>query len=470
MEDDAGGDGNIQGVFRAIHRDLDSSVAERHDLVWQPHELVAEDHGDRRVVGRDSVRCNCTMGDLGGVTTVAALAEGNDGGTDVRDHLEGDNTIGSECGLRDLSARRCRCVAREHETLDEHRVRRTEDRSNVVKAADIVEDSNNGMTGNGRDLGCCEPKRDKLVVRTFLHTANIVLCRAMNRRHFLAGLATGLLWRPVTSFSALLAEGTWEMYVLGDWGAGGSLQRQVAEGMRSLARTSGMPNIILSTGDNIYPSGVVSTTDPQWRTKYEEVYTGLDVPWWVILGNHDHRGNVDAQVAYGSVNPRWNMPGRTWRQEFSVDPVTKVVLTALDTTPLLQKKEGWKEQLDGLERSLAAAPGARHIVAGHHPLRSYGHYGDNDFLVRNVKPILDRFSVMLYCSGHDHDLQAIRNPADGFACLVSGGGGGTRPTKRGPHTKAMHDGGGFASVRLTSRTTTVRLHDRTGATVGEITL
>jgi hypothetical protein len=293
----------------------------------------------------------------------------------------------------------------------------------------------------------------------------------MIRRRFLTTLAAVALVRPLRGLATLAPAGAWEMYVLGDWGAGGTLQRQVAAAMLARNRKLGAPNIVLSTGDNIYPSGVASVDDPQWVTKYEKVYAGLDVPWWSILGNHDHRGNVDAQVAYGTRNPRWNMPGRTWAKDFSIDAVTNLRLIALDTTPLLQKKDGWKEQLEFLERSLADSPsGSRRIVAGHHPLRSYGHYGDSDFLVRNVKPILDRNAVALYCSGHDHDLQAIRHPQDAFGCLVSGGGSGTRPSKHGPHTKAMVDTGGFAAVRVTSRDIAVLLIDRNGNDAGEMVL
>jgi hypothetical protein len=34
--------------------------------------------------------------------------------------------------------------------------------------------------------------------------------------------------------------------------------------------------------------------------------------------------------------------------------------------------------------------------------------------------------------------------------LISGAGGGTRPSKRGEHTKAFLEGGGFADLRVTA--------------------
>ncbi len=253
--------------------------------------------------------------------------------------------------------------------------------------------------------------------------------------------------------------------VLGDWGTGGALQKRVAKSMAAVASASGA-RFVLSTGDNIYPNGVSSVEDTQWLTKFESIYKGLELPWWSILGNHDHRGNVDAQIAYSRRNPLWNMPSRTWSKEFIVDTVTKFTLVALDTTPIMQTKDGWKDQLQWLDRVLGqSAPGLR-IVAGHHPIRSYGHYKDQPHLLKHLKPILDRHNVQLYCCGHDHDLQVIRNPEDRFTCLVSGGGGGSRETSRGKHTVLSHSGGGFALVRVGQHGLAVTTYDADGSQKG----
>ncbi len=291
----------------------------------------------------------------------------------------------------------------------------------------------------------------------------------MNRRHFITTIAAALALRPLPALAR--AENTaLEFLVVGDWGTGGQLQKTVAAGMQQVIRSSGAVQFILSTGDNIYPNGVTSEDDGQWKTKFETPYSGITLPWWAILGNHDHRGSTDAQIRYSSRNPRWNMPGKTWHNEFAVNPVTKLSVIALDTTPLLQKEDGWREQLEWLEQTLAATTSKWKVVAGHHPLRSYGHYGDSLFLVKNVKPLLDTYGVHLYCCGHDHDVQAIKNPSDSFACLVSGGGGGVRASKRGAHTVAMIDTGGFAYVRADAAHMRVQLHNAAGDAVGGLTL
>lgn len=83
--------------------------------------------------------------------------------------------------------------------------------------------------------------------------------------------------------------------LLGDTGRGDESQHAVAAHAR---RTR--PDCVLLLGDNFYPDGVVSIDDPQWDSAFQDVYPldPLDMEFCAILGNHDHNGNIQAQVEY----------------------------------------------------------------------------------------------------------------------------------------------------------------------------
>jgi hypothetical protein len=105
---------------------------------------------------------------------------------------------------------------------------------------------------------------------------------------------------------------TYSFLVVGDWGRKGQFNQQ--EVANQMAQTSLAENaqFVISTGDNFYETGVNGLTDEHWSLSFENVYKGnlLQKDWFVVLGNHDYQGNVNAQIDYTQKSNRWKMPNR----------------------------------------------------------------------------------------------------------------------------------------------------------------
>ena len=137
---------------------------------------------------------------------------------------------------------------------------------------------------------------------------------AISRRHLLSsGALLGAAALPVAPAEA--AAPALPFVLIGDWGRyGHDHQRDVAAQMGQTAARLGS-RFTISLGDNFYENGVASVADPQWQASFERIYTApsLQTPWRVILGNHDYRGNVQAQLDYARQSPRWRLPARYYQ-------------------------------------------------------------------------------------------------------------------------------------------------------------
>ena len=181
---------------------------------------------------------------------------------------------------------------------------------------------------------------------------------------------------------------TLRFLVFGDWGRNGEdKQREVAAEMGIVAKKF-KPEFIVSTGDNFYPNGVRSTQDHNWLASFENIYKAqsLQTDWYVVLGNHDYRGNPQAEIDYSQVDRKWNMPGRYYSKIIYIDDDTSegILLVFIDTTPLISEYYvGTQHSVRGqdtavqrawLEQILSEAPSniKWKLVFGHHPVYTGG--------------------------------------------------------------------------------------------------
>ena len=141
---------------------------------------------------------------------------------------------------------------------------------------------------------------------------------------------------------------------IGDMGTGGPGQRQVARTMAAVAKSRPF-DFVITLGDNFYGSGVLSVTDPQWKSKFEEMYgdPALQVPFYPTLGNHDHHSVPLAQVEYSRHSDRWHMPAQYYTFTRKTTDGTAVAFFAIDTPSMQEGTDGTEAEVP-LDQRLAA--------------------------------------------------------------------------------------------------------------------
>ncbi|XP_027339900.1 purple acid phosphatase 3-like [Abrus precatorius] len=296
----------------------------------------------------------------------------------------------------------------------------------------------------------------------------------------MAGFRTSLVWMAFISLcflsvSAQLqrlehpakADGSLSFVVIGDWGRkGGFNQSKVATQMGKVAAKLKV-DFVISTGDNFYDDGLTGIDDPAFEASFSKIYTAksLQKQWYNVLGNHDYRGDVEAQL-----NPVLQKIDNRWICQRSYIVDTEIAeFFFVDTTPFVDKyflepkdhKYDWRgvlprekylsKLLKDLEIALKGSTANWKIVVAHHPIRSIGHHGDTQELKKQLLPILEANNVDMYINGHDHCLEHISSTSSQIQYLTSGGGskawkGDIQDNRDG--AKFYYDGQGFMSVEL----------------------
>jgi len=264
-------------------------------------------------------------------------------------------------------------------------------------------------------------------------------------------------------------------YVFGDWGRNGYCnQKEVAKSMGVFADSLDI-DFIVSCGDNFQINGVRSTSDPLWNTSFESIYdhSSLLIDWYAVLGNHDYRGNPDAEIEYTKVSRRWNMPARYYviHKEIENCPMG-LDLIFIDTPPFQHKyysdisyKDGVKGQDTTLQRNwldsvLTASRSRWKIVIGHHPVFSSGkHAKDLSEMAKQFGDLFEKKGVDAYFSGHDHHFEHLKKANVNYFIVGTGSELRKVDDKKNPNTLFSKSASGITIVSLSQNNLTVKFID-----------
>merc|ERR1719408_43454 len=109
--------------------------------------------------------------------------------------------------------------------------------------------------------------------------------------------------------------------------------------MDAVAKSLGS-KFALALGDNMYHSGVKSVHDRRFDETFEKVFTGdalsdkSGFKFHLVAGNHDHIGDVNAQIQYSNVSSRWEFPSLYYTFTEAMQDGTRVQFVMLDTVTL----------------------------------------------------------------------------------------------------------------------------------------
>lgn len=273
--------------------------------------------------------------------------------------------------------------------------------------------------------------------------------------------------------------------LMGDFGRYGQFyQKEVAIQMGKAAATIDS-EFVISVGDNFYPNGVQSTSDYSWIASFENIYTdySLQNDWFVTLGNHDHRGKVQAQIDYSNLSRRWHMPSTYFKKEFDLEDGNKVLVLFMDTSPFIDKYynvgSGMRESMQAqdtiaqkkwLLKELATTNKkvTWKIVVGHHPLYSGGkriNSTETKSFEKKFAPIFDGNKVDAYFCGHEHDLQIIKPKGRYTTQFLSGSACTVRPSGEREGTLFFAEKSGFMTFAISKSKLLAQVVDGEGKVI-----
>ncbi len=276
---------------------------------------------------------------------------------------------------------------------------------------------------------------------------------------------TLLLWTSFVNAQDLvnpekLAGNTLNYIVASDMGRRGiSEQKNIAVLMGKEADLNPI-NFIAVAGDPIHDNGVKSTSDSEWKDKFENIYTAqslMNIPWYAVSGNHEYHGSVQAILDYSKISDRWKAPARYYSIEKCIGKSRKKCLFVfIDTAPLIDKyrsdsgysdagKQDFEKQLRWIDSTLVSSNDRWKIVIGHHPV-----YADTEKTITERTDMQKRLGIILenrkadiYICGHIHNFQHIKPEGKAVNYIVNSSASESRKVNKTDGTLFCNPDPGF---------------------------
>ncbi len=242
-------------------------------------------------------------------------------------------------------------------------------------------------------------------------------------------------------------------------------------------------NFIAVAGDPIHDDGVKSTFDSEWKDKFENIYTAsslMNIPWYVVSGNHEYHGSVQAILDYSKVSGRWKAPARYYSIERTIGAgkKNKCLFVFIDTAPIIDKyrtdgsysdagKQDLEKELKWIDSTLISSNDRWKIVIGHHPVYADTEKAEVERLdmQKRVGTIIENRKADVYICGHIHNFQHIKPEGKMVNYIVNSSASQSRNVNRTDGTLFCNPNPGFTLCSVTKKNFTFSFIDHQGETI-----
>ncbi|MDF2439121.1 MAG: acid phosphatase type 7 [Abditibacteriota bacterium] len=239
---------------------------------------------------------------------------------------------------------------------------------------------------------------------------------------------------------------TFSFAAWGDSGVGGDEQKQLAAQIEKQK-----PDLLLHTGDLIYPRGQWKGFEPYFFDIYKKSLAR--VPFYGCLGNHDILTQKGRPLLENFLFPRNGPPGLMPERNYSFD-YADAHFVVIDST--LKARELRERVVPWLQRGLRNSKAKWKIAMFHHPPFSSGVHGDEKSTKETLVPVFEQAKVDLVLNGHDHAYERF-HPQNGVTYIVTGAGGAEHyPRRKNRAITAFFDNKKWSFTRVDVDRSTLR--------------
>jgi DNA repair exonuclease SbcCD nuclease subunit len=247
---------------------------------------------------------------------------------------------------------------------------------------------------------------------------------------------------------------------------GKSQQRNIARLMGEVADSNNIAFVAVA-GDPIHDEGVTSVYDNEWNLKFEDIYTApslYKIPWYVVAGNHEYRGNVQAIIDYSNKSERWNAPSRYFSFTKYLNDSTECLFVFIDTSPMIDKyrdnpkkypeavQQDFAAQLEWIKNVLQNSDARWKILIGHHPVfaDTQKEESERTDMQNRLQPLLENNGVNFYVCGHIHNFQHIKPVKTEVNYIVNSSASKSRKANPVENTVFCNSAPGFSAMSVSA--------------------